>query len=355
MIFVSFISIYYTIIIFCVFHACINCTCSIYLQWENWAERSVPSLGTRHCSLGVSSPSQRILWFSFLKLAVDPEPLRLDYLQKECCWHFQCCHRVQMVHVWRQMHLQRQGWGQNCWQKLMPVASLRNKDCVEGDDLVPRDNDAADAEARWATTVVSQRNLDSRRRPWSRRVDALLCLEHHLGVSTAQLLHNWYEQVLHMCNCSSNVQSLNKKNCTSSANPLYTLKHFITRPLISSSCPLCNDARHLSAGHYFTAKSHWTQLQLCEYGVTISEFKNTILQDIAVHTSACTGVNNGDCWTHYIEDSVPCSLSLFTTKATCQCVQLQNNDRGAMFWWKFSAIVLMEQCDTGCFFSLVPP
>ena len=53
-----------------------------------------------------------------------------------------------MVHVWRQMHLQRQGWGQNCWQKLMPVASLRNKDCVEEDDLVPRDNDAADAEAR---------------------------------------------------------------------------------------------------------------------------------------------------------------------------------------------------------------
>ena len=198
MIFVSFISIYYTIIIFCVFHACINCTCSIYLQWENWAERSVPSLGTRHCSLGVSSPSQRILWFSFLKLDVDPEPLRLDYLQKECCWHFQCCHRVQMVHVWRQMHLQRQGWGQNCWQKLMPVASLRNKDCVEEDDLVPRDNDAADAEARWATTVVSQRNLDSRRRPWSRRVDALLCLEHHLGVSTAQLLHNSWTSLAHV-------------------------------------------------------------------------------------------------------------------------------------------------------------
>lgn len=69
MIFVSFISIYYTIIIFCVFHACINCTCSIYLQWENWAERSVPSLGIRRRSLGVSSPSQRILRFSFLKLA----------------------------------------------------------------------------------------------------------------------------------------------------------------------------------------------------------------------------------------------------------------------------------------------
>ena len=112
-------------------------------------------------------------------------------------------------------------------------------------------------------------------------------------------------------NCTTIAQLMNKSCTCATARPMYkrcsriahpvqipcthTLKHFITRPLISSSCPLCNDARHLSAGHYFTAKSHWTQLQLCEYGVTISEFKNTILQDIAVHTSACTGVNNGDC------------------------------------------------------------
>ena len=142
---------------------------------------------------------------------------------------------------------------------------------------------------RWFHNEISTRGGDLDRAVWMRSCAS--------NTTSECQLHNYCtsdEQDLHMCNCSSNVQTL-QQNCTSSANPLYTLKHFITRPLISSSCPLCNDARHLSAGHYFTAKSHWTQLQLCEYGVTISEFKNTILQDIAVHTSACTGVNNGDC------------------------------------------------------------